>query len=74
MLWDRDKAVGHLRKHGLTHSTGRCAQFTREAVEAGGVQLIRHGSAKDYGDSLTRVGFQALEQLEVRAFQPATWW
>jgi hypothetical protein len=32
----------------------------RKAVEAGGAHLIHHTSAKDYGDSLERVGFRAL--------------
>ena len=47
----------HSEAHAKPHSTGRCAQYTREAVEAGGVKLTHHVSAKDYGSSLVAVGF-----------------
>ena len=57
MSWDVDKAVAHLQQFAHQKSTGRCAQYTREAIEAGGVVLARHGSAKDYGPSLIAVGF-----------------
>lgn len=67
-MWDLDKAVKHLEAHGGNHSQGRCAQFVREAVEAGGVTLTRHVSAKDYGSSLERIGFVAVsDALGVRA-------
>ena len=60
MAWDSQKAVEFLRKNAAGHSLGRCAHYVREAIEAGGVTLLRHGSAKDYGQSLTRVGFAAV--------------
>lgn len=60
MPWNAEKAVAFLRKHAEPHSTGRCAQHVREAIEAGGVVLFRHASAKDYGPSLTAVGFLAI--------------
>ena len=59
-MWDKAKAVEHLDKHALAQSAGRCAQFVRQAIEAGGVVLVRHLSAKDYGPSLTMVGFVAM--------------
>lgn len=34
--------------------------FVREAIEAGGVPLVRHEFAKDYGPSLLAVEFHAL--------------
>ena len=58
MAWNLDKAVEHLRKHAQPKSTGNCAHYTREAIEAGGVVLVRHGSAKDYGISLLHAGFR----------------
>jgi hypothetical protein len=60
MQWDLDKAVQYLRQHKEPGSTGHCAQYVRQAIEAGGVTLHRHGSAKDYGPSLTAVGFQKI--------------
>lgn len=60
MTWDVDKAVKYSRDHAKPHSIGMCAKYTREAIEAGGIKLIRHNSAKDYGSSLKAVGFAPL--------------
>ena len=57
MRWDATAAVNYSKAHASPHSLGKCAQFTREAVEAGGVKLQHHVSAKDYGSSLTGAGF-----------------
>lgn len=57
MPWNVNKAVQYLEAHAQPHSTGQCAHYVREAVEAGGVTLVRHVSAKNYGSSLTAVGF-----------------
>ena len=59
-MWDRSKAVEHLTTHAQPHSTGHCAEYVRKAVEAGGVLLHHHISAKDYGSSLLKVGFQRI--------------
>lgn len=56
-MWDAKAAVKHLKTHKRASSHGQCARYVREAVEAGHVRLARHTSAKDYGSSLTRVGF-----------------
>lgn len=58
MSWNIDAAVTYLDHHAAGHSLGRCAQYTREAIEHGGIVLERHGSAKDYGRSLEWVGFK----------------
>jgi hypothetical protein len=60
MSWDVRKAIQYLQSHAEPHSTGRCAHHVREAIEAGGVHLIHHVSAKDYGSSLLVVGFQEI--------------
>ena len=64
MGWDQDESVKHLRKHARPHSHGRCAQYTREAIEAGlgGGKLARPASAdaKDYGLALQGAGFAPL--------------
>jgi hypothetical protein len=57
MPWNVTTAVNHSTENAEPNSIGRCAQYTREAIEAGGVTLARHGSAEDYGPSLVTVGF-----------------
>jgi hypothetical protein len=58
-LWDVRRAVGYLNEHAREHSLGRCAEFVRKAIEAGGAHLVHHTSAKDYGGSLVKVSFAA---------------
>lgn len=58
-MWDKQKSVEHLNRSARGHSIGQCAKYVRGAVEAGGVILQRHTSAKDYGSSLRKVGFGA---------------
>ena len=41
-----------------------CAEYTRQAIEAGGIMLERTGHAKDYGASLERAGFRKLPASE----------
>jgi hypothetical protein len=40
-MWDVNKAVKCLDEHANLHSMGRCAEYTRKAIEAGGVILKR---------------------------------
>lgn len=69
MRWNVDQAVEHLDMNAKQHSTGHCAQYVRQAIEAGGITLRRHNSAKDYGDSLIRAGFFEFEPSELAHFQ-----
>ncbi|MFT3770529.1 MAG: NlpC/P60 family protein [Minicystis sp.] len=57
MSWNSQAAIHYLDWHASGHSIGRCAQYTREAIEHGGIHLERHASAKDYGRSLLNAGF-----------------
>jgi hypothetical protein len=66
-MWDNAKAVEHVDDNAEDESIGECARYVREAVEAGGVTLIRHGSAKDYGPSLIAVGFEAMPATAIDA-------
>ena len=59
-MWNVKAALRHLNSHAHKGSLGQCARYVRQAVEAGGVELVHHVSAKDYGSSLTRVGFKSL--------------
>jgi hypothetical protein len=69
MGWAMDKAksVVHLNSHAQPHSLGRCAEYVRKAVEAGGVTLHHHPSAKDYGPSLMSVGFHKIVATRANA-------
>lgn len=60
--WNTELSVQHLTANAKSGPTGLCAKFVRQAIEAGGVTLVRHGSAKDYGSSLLQVGFVAIEE------------
>lgn len=59
----QDRATKHLEAQANDNSTGYCAKYVRQAIEAGGVPLDpknRPGSAKDYGPYLQRNGFTAV--------------
>jgi len=58
--WDKAAAVAALDANAQPLSQGLCAEYTRRAIEAGGVTLVRHPDAQDYGSSLTAVGFVVL--------------
>lgn len=66
-MWDTKAAIEHLNSRSNVHSLGRCAEYVRKAVEAGGLTLARRPSAKDYGASLLRVGFLITTAMPVRA-------
>ncbi len=57
MAWDKVAAVRFLQSHARSTSISACAQYTREAIQAGGIYLTRTRLAKDYGSSLVRAGF-----------------
>jgi peptidoglycan hydrolase-like protein with peptidoglycan-binding domain len=67
VAWDKTRAVNALNTNAQSNSLGRCAYYVRIAVEAGGVTLVRHVSAKDYGSSLVAVGFSAVNTSEYQA-------
>ena len=56
-MWEKELAVQYLNENASSHSVGRCAEYVRKAIEAGGTQLNRHSAAKDYGASLLTSGF-----------------
>lgn len=64
MSWDKTAAVNYAKSHAGTHSQSRCAEFTRKAIQAGGVLLGNTYHAKDYGWLLKNAGFSAIGALE----------
>jgi len=61
-MWNKYKAVEYLNQNAEPLSLGQCARYVREAIEAGGIKLVHHVSAKDYGSSLVHHGFQKIVQ------------
>ena len=58
MSWDVNAAAEYLDRHANgTTSLHRCAEYTSNAIGHGGVHILRHHSAKDFGSSLVAAGF-----------------
>ncbi len=58
----------HLKKRYYAQrsfSSGWCAEFTRKAIQAGGITLGHTYHAKDYGPMLRSVGFTAIGTYEM---------
>ena len=47
MSWNKTTAVNYAKSHASSHSQGRCAEFTRKAIQAGGITLGHTYHAKD---------------------------
>ncbi len=64
--YDVSRAVSHLRRRAKKQPAPpwECAEYTRQAIEAGGILLERTRYAKDYGASLERAGFRRLPASE----------
>jgi hypothetical protein len=76
-MWDKVAAVEYLDANARSHSVSRCAEFVRLAIEAGGLQLVRRQSAKDYGSSLEIAGFGVIDPSfpalgDIVVIQPVT--
>lgn len=58
MALNIEKAVKYVIDNAETGSIGKCARYVRRALEAGGADLSHHPvSAKNYGPTLLRIGF-----------------
>jgi hypothetical protein len=62
-MFDSDRAVKTLDSQALPGSHSQCGEYTRKAIEAGGIVLARRHFAKDYGISLQAAGFVSMGQL-----------
>lgn len=61
MAFDPDKFAAHLISRAGKHSQSHCARFVRLALEAGGANTTDHPTdAKEYGPTLTRIGFHPI--------------
>jgi|SRR5204863_6560725 len=60
-IWNARDSIDYLQQKTVGRkSTHDCAKFVREAIEAGGVKLNKHHSAKNYKASLITAGFLSL--------------
>ncbi|MDN4235656.1 NlpC/P60 family protein, partial [Citrobacter freundii] len=64
MSWNKTTAVNHAKSHAGSHSQGRCAEFTRKAIQSGGISLGNTYHAKDYGPLLKNAGFSPIGTFE----------
>jgi hypothetical protein len=64
--YDVKRATSYLRSRAKKQPAPpwECAEYTRQAIAAGGIVLERTGYAKDYGASLERAGFGKLPPSE----------
>src|SRR5271156_1771011 len=62
MPFDKNKAAQTATAGALPPFViGKCAEYVRKALEAGGLNTVGHPSpAKDWGPTLIRIGFQAI--------------
>jgi hypothetical protein len=67
-----DDAVDHLNENAQSHSTGYCARYVKQAIQAGGVSLEQPypKSAKDYGAYLERYHFDKLTPTPPPDYSP----
>ncbi|MBZ2399587.1 hypothetical protein K6W59_04680, partial [Erwinia amylovora] len=61
-MWDAQKAVQYVNEHAESSSTGYCARYVKNAINAGGdisswPPIV---SAKDYGPALVERGFEVI--------------
>lgn len=64
MSWNKTAAANYARAHAGAHSQSKCAEYTRKAIQAGGVNLSHTFHAKDYGSLLKNAGFSAIGTFE----------
>ena len=57
MPWDVNRAIQHLRAHDLPESKAKCATYTREAIDAGGIRLMNTIYAKNYDSTSQSIRF-----------------
>lgn len=68
MVWNASAAVEYAKKNAQPHSVRKCAEYTRQAIAAGGVNIGNTLHAKNYGPLLERAGFRTIDVTE----QPRT--
>lgn len=64
MSWNKTAATNYAKSHAGAHSQKRCAEFTRKAIQAGGISLGNTYHAKDYGPLLKNAGFRPIGTFE----------
>ena len=69
-MWDIQKALQKADTVKTRTSSGKCAAYVRQFLEAGGIDTTGHPvSAKDYASFLPKVGFKCIANIPSRAEQ-----
>jgi hypothetical protein len=60
MAFSAPNAIKHIHENADTKGFGygRCAEYTRKAIEAGGITLHKTLNAQNYGEKLIKAGFK----------------
>ena len=70
MTWNINKALQKAESVKTRTSSGKCAMYVRQFLEAGGLDLTGHPvSAKDYASFLPKLGFVNIANIASRAEQ-----
>ena len=70
MTWNINKAIQKAESVKTRTSSGKCAMYVRQFLEAGGLDLTGHPvSAKDYACFLPKIGFTNIANIASRAEQ-----
>ena len=70
MAWNINKALQKAESVKTRTSSGKCAMYVRQFLEAGGLDLTGHPvSAKDYSSFLPKLGFVNIANIASRAEQ-----
>src|SRR5471032_2019091 len=57
MSWNKNAAVSYIRSHANSSSQNNCVRYTRDAIAAGGLNLVYTLQARNYGGPLINAGF-----------------
>ncbi|WES66968.1 CHAP domain-containing protein [Superficieibacter sp. HKU1] len=64
MVWDKRAAGNYAKANAHANSIRKCAEYTRKAIAAGGINIGNTFHAKDYGPFLETAGFRPVGTYE----------
>lgn len=59
--------INDLKTRAHAASVGLCGRYTRLAIEAGGLRMVRSLSARNMGPSLLRIGYEKVAYVPYKA-------
>jgi len=64
MGWDPRSAGNYAKAQAEPGPTSNCAAYVRQAIHAGGINVINTHHAKDYGPMLEAAGFRKISSTQ----------